>query len=109
MGCVHEAVHGGIDGRRGAALAVQAVIEGCHHLVFTLDAGVDVLQRQQTVQAQDSESGIRQRAQVAAGALHPQQLDLLPRDGIPVCALRGGIAAGKIGVPLVRTEAVGTG
>ncbi len=41
---IHEPVHGGVDRRCSAALAVQAVIECGHHLVFAVHAGVDVLQ-----------------------------------------------------------------
>ncbi len=52
---VHEPVHGGVDRRRGAALAVQAVIKRRHHLVLALHARVDVLQRLQPVQAQHRE------------------------------------------------------
>ena len=106
---VHEAVHGGIDRGRGAALAVQAVIESGHHLVFALNARVDVLQRVQPVQAQHREVLRLQRAQVPAGALDPQQLDVLARYRVLLGALGGGVAAGEVGVPLVRAQAVGTG
>jgi hypothetical protein len=40
-----QAVHGGVDGRRRAAAAVQAEVEGGDHLVLALDARVDVDQR----------------------------------------------------------------
>ena len=109
VGGVDEPVHGGVDRGGGAALAVQAVIERGHHLVFTLDAGVDVLECLQPVQAEDREPGFGQRAEVAAGALDPQELDVLAGHGVLVGALGGGVAAGEIGVPLVRPKAVGAG
>ncbi|MDI2022617.1 hypothetical protein PJL18_03157 [Paenarthrobacter nicotinovorans] len=109
VGGVHQAVHGGIDRRRGAALAVEAVIEGGHHFVFALDAGVNGLQCLQPVQPEYCEVLRLQGAEVAAGALDPKKLYVLTRDGVLLCALGGGVAAGEVGVPLVRAEAVGTG
>ena len=52
---VDEAVHGRVDRRRGAALAVQAVVERGDHLVFALDAGVDVHEGAHAVEAQHGE------------------------------------------------------
>ena len=42
VGGGHEAVHGCVDRRSRAALAVQAVVERGDHLVLAVDAGVDV-------------------------------------------------------------------
>jgi hypothetical protein len=106
---VHQPVHGRVDGRRGAALAVQAVIKRRHHLVLALHPGVDVLQRLQPVQAQDRKVLCLQGAEVTAGALHPEELDVLAGDRVRLGALRGRVAAGEVGVPLVRAQAVGTG
>ena len=106
---VDQAVHGGVDRRGGAALAVQAVVERGDHLVFTLDAGVHVLQRAQPVQPQHGKAFGLQGAQVPAGALDPQQLDVLAGHRVVLGALGGGVAAGVVGVPLVRAEAVRTG
>ncbi len=106
---VDQAVHGGVDRRRGAALAEQAVVERGHHFVFTLDAGVHVLQRLQPVQPQHRKAFGLQRAQVPAGALDPQELDVLAGHRVLLRALGGGVAAGEVRVPLVRAEAVGTG
>ena len=55
---VDEPVHRGVDRRRGAALAVQAVVEGRDHLVLALDAGVDVDERAHPVEAQHGEAGL---------------------------------------------------
>ena len=78
-GGVDQAVHGGVDRRRGTAPAVQAVVERGDHLVLAVDARVDVDQRAQPVQPQHGEAGLGQGAEVAAGALDPQQLDRLRR------------------------------
>ena len=86
---VDEAVHRGVDRRRGAALAVQAVVERRDHLVLAVDARVDVDERAHPVQAEHGEAGLLQGAEVAAGALHPQQLD-----GSPV--------TGSVSVPLAE-------
>ena len=75
VGGVDEAVHRGVDRRRRAAPAVQAVVERGDHLVLALDARIDVDERAQAVEAQDGEAGLGERAEVAAGALDPEQLD----------------------------------
>ena len=109
VGGVHEAVHGGVDRRRGAALAVQAVVERCHHLVLALDAGVDVDERAHPVQAQDRQAGLGEGAEVTSGALDPQELDRLAGDGVGLRAGGRGVASRVVGVLGVGTEAVGPG
>ena len=47
-----------------------------------------------------------QRAQVAAGALHPEQLDILAGHRVGLGALGRGVAAGVVGVLRVRAEPV---
>jgi len=103
---VEESVHGGIDRRRGAPFAVQAIVERRHHLILTVDTRVDGDQRTQPVQPQHSEPGGGEGAQVAAGALHPQQLDVLAGHRISLRALRGGVPAGIVGVARIRPESV---
>ena len=71
-----EAVHRGVDRRRRAAPPVEAEVERGDHLVLALLARVDVDEGPQAVEAQHGEAGLGQRAEVAAGALHPQQLDV---------------------------------
>ena len=78
---VDEPVHGGVDRRRRAALAVQAEVERGDHLVLALHARVDVDERAQPVEPQHGQPGLGQRAEVAAGALDPQQLDVSPVTG----------------------------
>ena len=97
-----QAVHRGVDRRRRAALAVQAEVEGGDHLVLAVLAGVDVDERAQPVEAQHGEPGFGERAEVAAGALHPQQLDVLAGDRVDVgcpwprcCRRRSWCCAGR--------------
>ncbi len=89
---VDQAVHGRVDRRRRAALAVQAVVERGDHLVLAVDARVHVDQRAQPVQAQHGQVRRLERPQVAAGALDPQQLDRLAGDRVGLGALGGGVA-----------------
>ena len=81
---VDETVHRRVDRRCGAAPSVQAVVERGDHLVLSFDAGVDVDERPHTIEAQHGQTFLRQRAEVAAGALHPQQLDRSIGDRIDV-------------------------
>ena len=101
-----QAVHRGVDRRRRAAPAVQAVVERGDHLVLALDARVDVDERAQPVEPQDGEPGLGQRAEVAARALDPQQLDRRARHRIDARPLGRGVAAGVVRVPRVRPEPV---
>ena len=104
---VDEPVHGGVDRRRRTAPAVQAVVERGDHLVLALDARVDVDERAQPVQPQHGEPGLGERAEVAAGALDPEQLDRLAGDRVGGGALGRGVAAGVVGVARVGAEPVG--
>lgn len=103
---VDEAVHGGVDGRRGAALAVQAEVERGDHLVLALDARIGVGHGAQPVEAQDREPFGGERAQVAARALHPHELDVAAGHGVALHPLGGGVAAREVGVARVRAEGV---
>ena len=79
VGAVDQAVHGGVDRRRGAAFAVGAEVERRDHLVLAVDARIDVDERAQAVEPQHGEPGLGQRAEVTARALDPHQLDLVVR------------------------------
>ena len=103
---VDEAVHGRVDRRRRAALAVQRVVERGDHLVLALDARVDLDEVAQPVEAQHREALLGERAEVAARALHPEQLDGLARDRVGLGALRRRVAAGVVRVLRVGAEAV---
>ena len=106
VGGVDQPVHRGVDRRRGAAPAVQAVVERGDHLVLALDARVDVDERAQPVEAEDGEARLGERPEVAAGSLDPQQLDGRPVDRVDRGALGGGVAAGVVGVARVGAEPV---
>src|SRR5690606_17223854 len=56
VGGVDQGVHGGVDGGGGAALAVQAVVEGGDHLVLAFDARVDVHECAHPVQAEHGQT-----------------------------------------------------
>ena len=72
---VDEAVHRGVDRRRGAAAAVQAVVERGDHLVLALDARDRRRRARGAGPAAARRARLGQRAEVAAGALDPEQLD----------------------------------
>ena len=106
---IHEAVHRRVDRRCRATLAVEAVVERGDHLVLAIEAGVDVYERAHAVEAQHGESGLLQGAEVAAGALDPEQLDGLAGDRVGLGALRGGVASRVVRVLRVGAEAIGPG
>ena len=103
---IDEAVHRGVDRGSGTALAVQAVVERRDHLVLAVEARVDVDERAHPVEPQHCEAAGRQGAEVATGALHPEQLDVLTGDGVGLGALGGGVAAGVVGVLGVGAQPV---
>ena len=108
VGRVDEAVHRGVDRRRRAALAEQAVVERGDHLVLALDARVDVDERAQPVEPEHREAGLGQRPEVAARALDPQQLDGRAGDRVDGLALGRGVAAGVVRVARVGARAGST-
>ena len=101
-----QAVHRGVDRRRGAAPAVQAVVEGSDHLVLAVDARVDVDEGAQPIEPQYGESSLAQRAEVAARALDPEQPDRGSGRGIDPCPLGGGVPPGVVRVAGIRSEPV---
>ena len=104
---IHESVHRRVDRRGRAALAVQAVVERGDHLVLAVQAGVHVHERAHAVQPQHRQARLGERAQVTAGALHPEQLDRLTGHRVGLGALGGGVAAGVVRVLRVGPEAIG--
>ena len=103
---VDEAVHRRVDRRRGAAAAVEAVVERGDHLVLALDARIHVDERAQAIEPEDGQAGLGQRAEVAAGTLDPQQLDRRAGDRIDPGPLGRRVAARVVGVPRVAAEPV---
>ena len=88
MGCGDEPVHRRVDGGRRAPAAVQAVVERGNHLVLQVFAWIDVDQGAEPVEAQHRQPLLAEGAKVAAGALHPQQLDIGAGGGVDLGALR---------------------
>ena len=105
---VDQAVHRGVDRRRGAATPVQAVVERRDHLVLAFDTGVDVDQRAHPVEPQHGQPVCRQGAEISAGTLDPQQVHRRPGDGIDIGALRRGVTARVVGVLRIGAQSVGT-
>ena len=93
-----------LHGRGGAApsidTAMHGLVDAAHVDHLHPDSGIAF------ATAKDGETLLGQGAQVAAGALDPQQLDRLAGDGVGLGALGGGVAAGVVGVLRVGAEAV---
>ena len=107
MCCVDEAMHGGIDGGRGATSPVQAVVEGGDHLVLAFDARVDAGEASQPIKPEDRQSVLGQGPEVATRALDPQQFDRRARRWVDDGPLGGRVAAGVVGIACVGTQPVG--
>ena len=73
-----------------------------------LDAAIYVLEVEQTVHVQRSETVSLHRAQVATAALHPHHFRLRTRQRIGSHDLAGGISAAIVGQPKVGTQQIGT-
>ena len=86
---VDEAVHGRVDRRGRAALAVQRVVERGDHLVLAVDAGVDVDERTHAVEAQHGEA-----RSVRVPRSPPEPLTQSSSTGSPV--------TGSVSVPLAE-------
>jgi len=95
---IHQAMHGGVDRRGGAPPAMQAEVERSDHLVLAVDARIDIHQRSQPVQSEDSQSTSRERPEVTPGTLDPEQLHRLATDRVDLRPLGRGVAAGVVGV-----------
>ena len=107
---VDQPVHRGVDRRRGAALAVQAVVERGDHLVLALHARVDVDQAAAAGPAAAPPGSVSVSVpRSPPGALDPHQLHRLPGDRVGRAALRGGVPAGVVGVARVGAEPVRAG
>jgi hypothetical protein len=106
VGSVHQAVHRRVNRRRRPAFAERAEVERRHHLVFALDTRIHVHQGTQRVQPQGGQARRGKSAEVAARALHPEQLGRLSGDRIKSSPLRGGVTAGVVGVARVRAQPV---
>ena len=81
IGQTYQRMHRGVDRGGGTTFTVQAEVEGGHHLVFAIGAGVDVDQRPQPVEAEHSQPTRGQRAEVPARAFDVKQLGGRPVTG----------------------------
>ena len=107
MGCIDEPVHGRVDGRRCAAAAVEAIVEGRDHLVLASDPRVHVDERAESIESKDREAGLSQCPEIASRPFDPEQLERGPGDRVNPDALRRGVPAGVVRVPRVGAEAMG--
>ncbi len=106
---IHQSVHGRVDRGCGASLAVQGVVERGDHVVFALHSRVDRGQRAHPVEPQHREPALGQGSEIAAGSLHPEQLDGFARRRVDFGAFCRGVAPGVVGDPGVRPQAVAPG
>ena len=88
---------------------MQAVVEGRDHLVFTIKARVHAGKSAQAVEAKHREVLLLQGAEVSAGALDPEEFNVLACDGVLLTPLGRGVATGVVRDPRVGTETVGKG
>jgi hypothetical protein len=51
---IDQGVHCGVDGRRSATFSVGAVVEGFHHLVFTIDTGIHIPKGENSIKLENS-------------------------------------------------------
>ena len=98
---VDESVHRRVDRWCRATPTMEAVVEGSDHLVLALDAGIDVCECAQSVEPQNGEAGLGQRAQVAARALDPEQVHRRAGHGVDPGSLGRGVPAGVVRVARV--------
>ncbi len=100
-------MQGGVDGG-GARIEVEgAVGQVAHHLVLVRHPAIEPLQGQQLVEIEGGEAVQRHGAQIAAGALHPQDRGLRCGERVPGRELGRGVAAAEIGDCQVRAQQVG--
>jgi hypothetical protein len=102
-----EAVEGRVDGG-GARIEVEgAVRQVADHLVLVVGPAIELLQGEELLHVEGGEAVELHGAEVAAGALDPEHLDLFAGQRIGLHQLGGGVASAEIGDALVRAEEVG--
>ena len=100
-----KSVQGRVDRRHRTARPEAGVVEQPDHLVLVVETPVDALHRAQALEVDEGEPGHRQRAEVAAGALHREDTSRLARDRIFQLDLDRGVAAAEVRHARVRAEA----
>ena len=104
----HETVQRRIDGSRARIKVEGAMRQETDHAVFIRNALVNALQRFQLVEIKRRKTIELDGADIAAGALHPHDADLLARQRIGLKHLCRCVSTAIIGDALVGTEQIGT-
>ena len=103
----HEGMQRRIDGS-GAGIEVEgAMRQVADHLVLIGEAAIEALQRLQLLHVEGGETVELDGADIAAGALDPEHLDIATRQRIALDHLGRGVAAAIIGDALIGAEKVG--
>jgi len=108
VGGVDETVHRRIDRWRRPAASVEAVVERGDHLVLALDARIDGDERAKSVEPEDGQIVLGERAKVATRALDPEHLDRPADHRVDGAALGRRVAPGEVGVALIGAQPVRT-
>ncbi len=106
VGIGHVAMQAGVDRGRAGVEIVDAVVQRVHHRVFLIEALVEPLQGFELVHVERGEAVELHRADVAAGALDPQDGDVAAGQRILHLHLCRGIAAAEIGDAQVGAEEI---
>ena len=92
-----QAVQRRVDGRRARVQVEERVVGQGHHLVLHLETLVHLLHVVQLLDVQSGDALARERTDVPAGALDPENLLLLTRERVPLHRFAGGVAAAVVG------------
>src|SRR5271163_572742 len=91
-----EAMERGIDRCSNRVVPEGAQRIHIRHLIFEIDAAVDVLQSVKLLEIQRRKTAALHAAEIAAASLHPQHLNLLPRKRVSLERLGAGVASGEV-------------
>ncbi len=103
----NEAVQRRVDGGRARIQAERAMVEQSHHLVLVREAAIGAFEPYELVLIERGEAVALHRAEIAAGALHPEHLDGSAGQRVLVRDLGRGVAAAEIGDAQIGAENVG--
>jgi len=83
--------------------------DGVHgdHVVFVIDTFIAALEREELFLIESGEAGALDAAEIAAGALDPEDLNGLAGEGIGLSDFGAGVAAGKVSEAQVGAEEIG--
>src|SRR5271157_574083 len=93
------------SGRGVQAKSAEGVV--AHHLVFMLNAAIELLESEQLFLVESGETCALNTAEIAAAPLDPQNLDDFAGQRIFLLHLGTCIAAAKVGDAQVRTQQIG--